>query len=85
MITTIFFEQRFDSGFARGGRDLEQTAHLVLDISSKVDQLGACRQQRKCISNLRAFDVCFAAKQSILTSLISTASVLTPCGSLTFD
>jgi hypothetical protein len=48
MITTIFFEQLFDSSFARGGRDLEQTAHLVLDISSKVDQLGACRSDRSC-------------------------------------
>ena len=55
------FEQRFDSGFARGQAEtLEQTAHLVFDISSKVDQLGACRQQRMCISTLRAFDVCFA-------------------------
>ena len=37
-------EQRFDSVFARGEAEtLEQTAHLVLDISSKVDQLGAWR------------------------------------------
>jgi hypothetical protein len=36
------FKQRFDSAFARGEAEtLEQTAHLVLDISSKVDQLGA--------------------------------------------
>ena len=55
------FKQRFDSGFARGEAEtLEQTAHLIFDISSKVDQLGACRQQRMCISTLRAFDVCFA-------------------------
>src|SRR5580704_9122575 len=41
------FEQRFDSGFARGEAEtLEQTAHLDFDIAPKVDQLGACRQQR---------------------------------------
>ena len=61
MITTIFSSSAFNSGFARGeAQTLEQTAHLIFDISSKVDQLGARRQQRMCISTLRAFDVCFA-------------------------
>jgi mutator family transposase len=64
MITTIFFEQRFDSGAARRGLDLEQTAHLVLDISSNLDQLGGCPKKRMCISTLRAFDVCLSRRSS---------------------
>jgi hypothetical protein len=41
------------SGFAKGEAEtLEQTAHMVLDISSKVDQLGACRQERECLYRL---------------------------------